>query len=207
MKISASILSIKDNLKENIKKLTSTDIDYVHLDIMDGRFVSNKTWTIDEVKEIINYDKPLDVHLMVDDVKTYINDFKSLNPEFITFHYEVKHDIMELINYLKALNIKVGLSIKPDTKVSEIIKYLPFIDLVLIMSVEPGKGGQLFIENSIDKINELKRYKDKYSFVIEIDGGINDQVIKRIDGVDIAVVGSFLTNGDYKENLNKLKEN
>lgn len=206
MKISASILSIKDNMKENILKLTNTDIDYIHLDIMDGKFVPNKTWNVDNVLEFINHDKPLDIHLMVDNVKEYIDEFKVLKPEYITFHLEASNDIMELINYLKSLNIKVGLSIKPNTKVSEIIKYLPFIDLVLIMSVEPGKGGQPFIESSIDKVNELNNLKSNHNFVIEIDGGINDEVIKRIDGVDIAVVGSFLTNGDYKENLRKLKE-
>lgn len=206
MKISASFLSIKENIKENISKLTKTDIDYLHLDIMDGKFVSNKTYSIDEIKEIINYDKKLDVHLMVLDIKKYIDDFKCLNPEFITFHYETNYDIMDLISYIKSLNIKVGISICPDTDVKVLDKYLKYVDLILIMSVVPGAGGQQFIESSIDKINYLKdeRIKNNYSYLISVDGGINDETIKLVNS-DIAVSGSFITNGDYEENVLKLK--
>lgn len=208
MKISASFLSIKENIKENISKLTKTDIDYLHLDIMDGKFVSNKTYSIDEIKEIINYDKKLDVHLMVLDIKKYIDDFKCLNPEFITFHYETNYDIMDLISYIKSLNIKVGISICPDTDVKVLDKYLKYVDLILVMSVVPGAGGQQFIESSIDKINYLKdeRIKNNYSYLISVDGGINDETIKLVNS-DIAVSGSFITNGDYNENVLKLKEN
>ena len=208
MKISASFLSIKNNLKENIDKLTDLDIDYLHLDIMDGLFVNNKTYEIKEIEDIINNKKPLDVHLMVSDVYKYIDDFKNLNPEFITFHYEVNHDIMDLIKYLKSLNISVGISIKPDTKVTELLPYLPYIDLVLVMSVEPGFGGQKFIENSIDKINELYelRKDNNYKYLIEVDGGINDTNIEKLKKADILVIGSFITNGDYSKNLSIVKE-
>ena len=207
MKISASFLSIKENLKENISKLTKTDIDYLHLDIMDGKFVKNSTYSIDEIKNIINYDKKLDVHLMVIDIKKYIDDFKCLNPEFITFHYETNYDIISLISYIKSLNIKVGISICPDTDVKVLDKYLPFIDLVLVMSVNPGYGGQKFISSSIEKINYLKnqRLKYNYKYKISVDGGINDETIKLVNS-DIAVVGSYITNGDYIENIKKLKE-
>lgn len=208
MKISASFLSIENNLKENIDKLTSLDIDYLHLDIMDGVFVKNKTYEAYEIENIINYRKPLDVHLMVEDVYKYIDDFKKLNPSYITFHYEVKHDIMDLIKYLKKLNISVGISIKPDTKVGELLPYLPYIDLVLVMSVEPGAGGQKFIESSIDKINELFeiRNSNNYKYLIEVDGGINDTNIKYLKKADILVIGSFITNGNYKQNLDIVKE-
>ena len=111
MKISASFLSIKENIKENISKLTKTNIDYLHLDIMDGEFVNNKTYSIDEIKEIINYDKKLDVHLMVLDIKKYIDDFKCLNPEFITFHYEAVREVSSVIKYIKELGLGVGMSI------------------------------------------------------------------------------------------------
>ena len=204
MKISASFLSIKDNLKENIDLLTKCDIDYLHLDIMDGVFVKNKTWNISEIKNLINHNKPLDVHLMVSDVYKYIDEFKELNPDFITFHYEVELDIMEVISYIKKFNIKVGLSIKPNTKVEEIIPYLPFVDLVLVMSVEPGLGGQQFITNSVDKIKKLKELKGNY--LIEVDGGINAQTINLIKDVDIAVIGSYITSGDYKEKIKMIKE-
>lgn len=204
MKISASFLSIKDNLKENIDLLTKCDIDYLHLDIMDGIFVKNKTWDISEIKNLINYNKPLDVHLMVSDVYKYVDEYKDLNPEFITFHYEVDLDIMDIINYIKKYNIKVGLSIKPNTKVDEIIPYLPYLDLILVMSVEPGEGGQKFIIDSVDKIKKLKELKGNY--VIEVDGGINDSTIKYVSDADIVVVGSYITSGNYEERIKNLKE-
>ena len=204
MKISASFLSIKDDIKENISKLTDTDIDLLHLDIMDGKFVTNKTFSIDEIKDIINYKKPLDIHLMVSDVYKYIDDFKTLKPEYLTIHYEACDDIMEVISYINKLNIKVGLSIKPKTKIEEIVPYLPFIDLVLLMSVEPGKGGQEFIKETVSKLDKLSSLKGDY--LISVDGGINKDTIKLINKADIAVVGSYLTNGNYEENLNKLKE-
>ena len=204
MKISASFLSIKDNLKENIDLLTKCDIDYLHLDIMDGIFVKNKTWDISEIKNLINYNKPLDVHLMVSDVYKYVDEYKDLNPEFITFHYEVDLDIMDIINYIKKYNIKVGLSIKPNTKVDEIIPYLPYLDLILVMSVEPGEGGQKFIINSVDKIKKLKELKGNY--LIEVDGGINDSTISLVKDVDIAVIGSYITSGNYEEKIKSIKE-
>ena len=204
MKISASFLSIKDNLKENIDLLTKCDIDYLHLDIMDGIFVKNKTWDISEIKNLINYNKPLDVHLMVSDVYKYVDEYKDLNPEFITFHYEVDLDIMDIINYIKKYNIKVGLSIKPNTKVDEIIPYLPYLDLILVMSVEPGEGGQKFIIDSVNKIKKLKELKGDY--LIEVDGGINDQTINLVKDVDIAVIGSYITSGNYEEKIKSIKE-
>ncbi len=204
MKISASFLSIKDNIKENIVKLTNNDIDYLHLDIMDGKFVANKTWNILEIKNLINYHKPLDVHLMVKDVYKYIDDFKQLHPTYITVHYEVLDDVMAVINYIKKSNIKVGLSIKPNTDISLIIPYLKYIDLVLIMSVEPGLGGQKFIINSVDKIKKLKELKG--DFLIEVDGGINDSTINLVKDADIVVVGSYITSGNYEERIKKLKE-
>ncbi len=204
MKISASFLSIKDNLKENINLLTKCDIDYLHLDIMDGKFVPNQTWSIYDIKNVINYDKPLDVHLMVNDVYKYIDEYQILKPEFITFHYEISLDILDIINYIKKYNIKVGLSIKPSTKIEEIIPYLPYLDLVLVMSVEPGFGGQSFIMECIEKIKKLKELKSNY--LISVDGGINDQTISLVKDADIVVVGSYITSGNYLKNIEKLKE-
>ena len=197
MKISASFLTI-DNI-DNVNKLVNCDIDYLHLDIMDGIFVDNKN----EVLEVPHI-KPLDIHLMVSDVYKYIDKYKTLNPLYITFHYETGVDILSVINYIKKFNIKVGLSIKPSTKVEEIIPYLPYLDLVLVMSVEPGKGGQSFIMDSIDKIKKLKELKGDY--VIEVDGGINDSTIKYVNNADIVVVGSYITSGNYEERIKNLKE-
>ena len=182
MKISASFLSIKDNLKENIELLDQTTIDYLHLDIMDGKFVDNETYKIKDINYLLsNTRKPKDVHLMVSDIIKYIDDFKSINPEFITFHLEATKNPKEVINYLKQLGIKVGVSIKPKTSIDTLIPYLSDIDLVLIMSVEPGYGGQKFIMEVVDKIDNLKKLRDKfnYNFVIEVDGGINNKIIDR----------------------------
>ena len=205
--ISASFLSIKDNIKENIKKLDNTSIDMLHVDIMDGIFVPNKTWNINEVNELlIDTKKKKDVHLMVNDVKKYIDDFKIIKPEYITFHYEAIDNIFDTIRYIKSLNIKVGLSIKPNTNIEDIKPYLKYLDLVLVMSVEPGKGGQKFIESSIGKIDYLynERINNNYQYLIEVDGGINDITSKLCSKADILVIGSFITNGDYQEQINKI---
>lgn len=206
--ISVSILGIKEDIKNNIQLLDKQNIDYMHIDIMDGEFVSNKTWNIDEISDILNNTKvKKDVHLMVNDVKKYVEDFVTLNPEYITFHFEAINNVLDMIKYIKSLNIKVGLSIKPNTKVEEIIPYLSYLDLVLVMSVEPGYGGQKFIENSVDKINELYILRSDYNYhyVIEVDGGINDITAKICNNADILVVGSFITNGNYEEQINKIK--
>lgn len=208
MKISASFLSIKDNIKENIIKLDNTNIDYLHIDIMDGMFVPNKTWDIDEIKYLLSDTTKLkDVHLMVNDVKTYIDLYSTLKPEFISFHIEAVDDVMQIINYIKSKNIKVGLAIKPKTNIVELYKYLQYIDLVLIMSVEPGYGGQQFLLSTIDRVNKLIdfRKENSFNFEIEVDGGINNNTIKLIRNIDIAVVGSYITNNDYVKSVNDLK--
>ena len=210
MKIAASFLSIKENIKEEINNLCKEDIDYLHLDVMDGIFVDNTTYNYEQFYNMVNEStKPLDVHLMVSDVKKYIDEFLKLNPEFITFHYEAASEVGSVINYIKEKGIKVGMSIKPSTDVSEIIDYLDYLDLVLVMSVEPGHGGQAFIENSVKKIEALYNLRENqgYSYVIEVDGGINDKTISLCEKADICVVGSYITNQNYGEAINKLRNN
>jgi len=131
-----------------------------------------------------------------------------MNPKFITFHYEAVSEVGSVINYIKELGLGVGMSIKPSTDVSEIAKYLPFLDLILVMSVEPGKGGQTFIEESVKKIEQLYalREKENYNYLIEVDGGINNETIKKCNKADICVVGSYITKQDYEEAIRKLKE-
>lgn len=210
MKVSTSILSVKDNLKEAIDNLNNTSTDYIHLDIMDGVFVENTTWTADTLRSVlINNTKPLDVHLMVRDVKSYVDSFATLNPEYITFHYEAIDDIDSMINYIKSLGIKVGISIKPNTKIEEIYNYLPKVDLVLVMSVNPGMGGQEFILGTQIKVNGLKEYKlnNDLNYLISVDGGINGDTVKLIRNADIAVSGSFITKNNYNESIDILKNN
>ena len=205
--LSVSILGIKENTKENIQKLDKLNIDYIHIDIMDGIFVKNKTWQYEEIKDYLNTKTKLDIHLMVSDIEKYINQFKNLNPNNITYHYEATKDNLKIINMIKNNNIKVGISIKPDTEINEIKHLLKYVDLVLVMSVEPGAGGQKFIENSTNKINKLYEIRKKYNYnyLIEVDGGINDTTKEKVKNADILVVGSFITSGNYEEQINKIK--
>ena len=206
--LSVSILGIKENIKENIEKLDKLNIDYFHIDIMDGIFVPNKTWKYEEIKSYLSdTKKPKDVHLMVNNPKKYIKQYISLKPEIITFHYEATNNPLELIKYIQKYKIKAGISIKPDTKVEALKDILEYVDLVLVMSVEPGAGGQSYIENSTNKINELKdlKEKNKYNYLIEVDGGINDTTKEKAQNADILVVGSFITKGNYKEQIEKIQ--
>ena len=201
--LAISILGIKDNY-EKLKELDNLHPDYLHFDIMDGQFVEQ---TVDLLNLPLFASKK-DIHLMVKDVKKYIDLYKKLEPEYLTFHLEASDNIKELVDYIHKFNIKVGLSLKPNTPVSNIIPYLELIDLVLVMSVEPGYGGQKFLSNAIDKVKELARLREKYQYqyMIEIDGGINDKTIKMVSDCDIFVVGSYITNSnDYQAKINSLK--
>ena len=205
-KVSASILSVND-LDDTIKELNTLDIDYIHIDIMDGKFVPNTSFTYDQIKKIIEVsEKPFDVHLMVRDVEDYIYHYAMLNTEYITFHYEVLKDL-KIIKKIKNYGIKCGISVKPSTDIELIYELLPYIDMVLIMSVEPGRGGQKFIDNSLNKIKKLKDYikKNNLNVIISVDGGINNNTgvncVK--NGADMLVVGSALINSNDKENFIK----
>jgi len=173
---------------------------------MDGKFVPNYQFPIEEINEITKYSKkPLDIHLMVEDPETYVKNIKNNNIEYITIHLEIKKNIDYLIELIKSYNYKVGISIKPNTNIKEIEKYLNKINMVLIMSVEPGFGGQKFLNNTNEKIKILKEMKK--DITIEVDGGINNETINNIKNIaDIAVVGSYITNNNnYQEAINNLK--
>lgn len=201
MKLACSYLSSFDKEK-TIKEFNLSSCDYIHLDVMDGKFVSNQTLEFNKLKYYFeNNKKPLDIHLMVKDVKLYTDLYSLLNPEFITFHLEIGNTL-ELINYVKEKGIKVGLSIKPDTKVTELIPYINLIDMILIMSVEPGKGGQEFKSSVLSKIQEIRNLNNE--IVISVDGGINKDNIHLIN-TDIVVVGSYITSGDSIKLIDELK--
>ena len=209
MKLSVSILSMKDqfDIKENIKKLNNCNIDFLHIDIMDGKFVKNSTWNCLDVKNILpNNSKPLDIHLMVEDIEKYINDFSILNPKYITFHLEATDNPIKIIKLIKEKNMGVGISIKPNTDVSKILPYLSLVDLVLVMSVVPGQGGQKFLDNSVEKINYLYQVRNdkNYNYVIEVDGGVNNTTIENCRKCDIVVVGSYITKNNYEESIKSL---
>lgn len=203
MKIAGSILNIKE--KSKLIELVNSGIDLIHIDVMDNVFVKNSSLNYNEYSKLLQeINLPLDVHLMVSDIYKYIDEYINLDPYIITFHYEATQNVLEVIEYIKRFNIKVGLSIKPSTEVKEIEQYLSLVDLVLVMSVEPGMGGQKFMDSTLSKIEELQKY-DK-NFIIEVDGGINQNNIKNIEA-DIVVVGSYITDShNFKNQVQKLKE-
>ena len=207
MKIGISILDAK---KEALSELNKLDNEYLHLDIMDGIFVTKKTAEFDKIKEYTSYfNKKIDIHFMVENVNKYIQEYQSLNPEYMTFHIETKQDINYLINCIKKNGIKVGLAIKPTTPIETLKPFLNQIDLVLLMSVEPGLGGQEFLKTTINRIKQLENIKkqNNWSFKIEVDGGINPQTIKYVKEADMLVVGSYITKSDnYLKSLKEIQE-
>ena len=214
IQISPSILSANfSELGNEIKRLENAGADIRHVDVMDGHFVPNLTIGPPVIKALRNYSTlPFDVHLMISPVHKYIKDYADAGADIITIHPEATDNLEESINLIKKLNKKIGLSLNPDTSINIIKKFLPSIDLVLIMSVYPGFGGQKFIPKVIDKIKELKNIKEKQNikFDIEVDGGIDFENSKLIveAGANILVSGTTIfknNGGNIKKNIETLK--
>lgn len=207
MKISVSILREMNDFENSINKLNETSSNYLHLDVMDGSFTQKITFSFEQSKKIKELSqKELDVHIMSTNLDSIIDKYIELSPSFITFHIE-NNNISKYIDKIKQSGIKVGLAINPDTSIDKIIPYLDNIDLVLVMSVVPGESGQKFMLEVLPKLQELYELKNKYNYVIEIDGGINDETIKYVkDFVDILVVGSYITNSsNYQDKIEMLE--
>ena len=206
IKIATSILSSKDRIA-SIKMLNDTDTDYIHIDVMDNKFVPNYQLPPEEVNELSKYSKKkFDIHLMVEDPIEYINKLKCKNIiKSITIHVEINKNIDNLIKIIKKKGYNVGLAIKPNTKIEELNKYFDKIDTILVMSVEPGFGGQKFIKESINKIKNIRKMNS--NILIEVDGGIDDKTIDDIKYIsDIIVSGSYIINSNnYQEAINNLK--
>ncbi|MFL2887098.1 MAG: ribulose-phosphate 3-epimerase [Candidatus Pelagibacter sp.] len=214
IKISPSILSADfSQLGNEIKKLEESGADLIHVDVMDGHFVPNLTIGPPVIKALRNYTKlSFDVHLMISPVHKYIKNFAEAGSDIITIHPETTENLSQSITLIKKLNKKVGVSLNPNTKIEVIETELKNIDLVLVMSVFPGFGGQKFIPETIGKIKDLKAIKNKnnYSFDIEVDGGINFSNSKEVinAGANILVSGTTIfkeNNGDIKKNIELLK--
>tara|TARA_B100000989_G_scaffold296613_1_gene280254 strand:- start:393 stop:1052 length:660 start_codon:yes stop_codon:yes gene_type:complete len=211
IKIAPSILSANfSSLGEEISKLDKTDCDLIHIDVMDGHFVPNLSFGPTIIKSIRHLTKkPFDVHLMINPVKKFLQDYIDAGADIITIHHEIDDDVIDCIKFLKKKKIKIGISIKPKTNYRVIKKYLNLIDIILIMTVEPGFGGQSFIKSQIEKIKKVKALIGKKKIKIEVDGGINVQTAKESisAGAEILVAGSSVfMNGDYQKNILKLKE-
>ncbi|MCI8587286.1 MAG: ribulose-phosphate 3-epimerase [Clostridia bacterium] len=217
VEISTSILSLKQGEEaETFLNLEIAKTDYIHIDVMDGKFVQRDTYN--KMRENAEYIRrltnlPLDIHLMVEDIETAINVFEVVEPNVITFHIEAcknEEEVMKNINLIKEAHARVGISVKPNTPVEEIYKYLPYIHMVLIMTVEPGKGGQTLITDMIQKIEKLKKYieKEKLEIDIEVDGGINLVTAPKVKeaGANILVAGvAILEAIDYKVIIDDLR--
>ena len=218
IEVSTSILNMENGREaETILGLEKARTDYIHIDVMDGKFVEKDTYQkmiehASYIKRISNI--PLDVHLMIEDVKKGIKDFSAMEPNIITFHLEACKDekeVFEMINLIKENNCKVGISVKPNTKIEEIYKYLPYIHTCLVMTVEPGKGGQTLLIDMIKKIKTLKKYIEENSLEVDIeaDGGINLSTYEAVKeaGANILVSGvAILMAKNYKDIIDTFKQ-
>lgn len=217
VEVSTSILSVKKGEEsKTFFALEKAKTDYFHIDVMDGNFVEKDTYQ--KMLEYSSYIKrisnlPLDVHLMVNDIKKAVDDFIAVDPNVITFHLEAcksEEEVFENIKYIKENNCKVGISVKPNTNIEEVYKYLPYIHMCLVMTVEPGKGGQNYLSEMTEKVSKLKKYIDENNIEIdiEVDGGINLRTAEEVKkaGANILVAGTAILNAvDYKVIIDELK--
>ena len=214
VKIAPSILAADfNNLEKEVVLISKTNCEYIHCDVMDGNFVPNISFGPDIIKKINkNTNKVIDVHLMIKNVLPNIKVYKDAGADIITFHYEAEKKHLEIIKKIRKLNVKVGLAIKPNTSLKFVKDYLKYIDIILIMTVEPGFGGQKFINNQLRIIGNIRNSIDKQNLntLIEVDGGINKITGKKCVsvGADILVAGTYIfkdKNKKYNEKINSLR--
>ena len=211
MKVGVSFFS-QENPEKTIAKIDQSNADYIHVDMADGIFVERQNYTVSDLKKLFkNTTKPLDVHMMCCSPNKYVKEFSKMkNVAYLTLHYESHRRPIDVINMIRHTNMKVGIAISPETKVSHIVPLLNHIDQVLVMSVKPGKSNQTFMEDVLYKVETLKdlREENNFHYIISIDGGINDKTAKkaREAGVDMVVSESYiLKSEDIDSTIDKLK--
>ena len=212
VKIAPSILSSNfSKLGEEITTLDNSECDYIHIDVMDGHFVPNLTIGPGVIKSIRPYtNKIFDVHLMINPVMNILPSFIEAGSDIITIHHEISDNVFDCLNLIKKNNLKAGISIKPKTEAKEIIPYLELIDLILVMTVEPGFGGQKFLPNQLKKISDIKGLISNRDIELEVDGGINYNTAKQVidAGANVLVSGSTIfSSKNYNESISKLRSN
>lgn len=207
MKITVSYINSLYDSKKTVDLINETSADAIHVDLIDGIYAGTKNFDINHLPEIFKDNrKPIDIHMMVNRPSGYLNDLLKLKPICIYIHPSTEPSAFGLLNELNNYGIKRGLVINPDEEIPSFSHYFPYVDRVLLMSVVPGKGGQKFLDNTKDRLQELISFKKDNDFEIYVDGGINDETIKEVLNADGVISGSFICmNKDFENQIMKLK--